>query len=128
MEYQVLNQKDIINIIIQIKIFIKNIGFDETTQTMIITATSEILNNIFIYAKTGKVIINEIYDNNKKGIKIILEDNGPGIPNIKKAMKDNYSSNNTLGVGLPGAKRLMDEFDIKNIEPTGIRIIMKKWI
>jgi len=106
----------------------RELGFGLADQTRITTAVSELARNIYLYAKTGRVLIKALSDNAKKGIEIIAEDQGPGIPDIEMAMQDGYSMNNGLGQGLPGAKRLMDEFEIKSEVGKGTTVVIRKWL
>lgn len=104
------------------------IGFSTNERTLIATAVSEICRNIIEYAQDGKVYIEPILKNPKKGITITVEDQGPGIEDIDKAMQDGYSTGRGMGVGLPGTKRIMDEFDIQSEINRGTRIVMSKWL
>lgn len=104
------------------------IGFSKTESFMIATAVSELARNVLIYAKTGEILLNSIMKNKQFGIEIIVQDQGPGIKEIEKAMEDHQSSNGTLGLGLPGAKRLMDEFEISSTIGEGTVIKAKKWM
>lgn len=99
----------------------KALGFGPIDQARIATAVSELARNIFLYAGTGNVTVRDIERGSRKGIEIICEDQGPGIPNIDLVMQDGYSTSHGMGMGLPGAKRLMDEFDIKSKEGEGDR-------
>lgn len=105
----------------------KSLGFGPIDQARIATAVSELARNIFLYAGTGSVTVREVEKNTRKGIEIVCEDNGPGITNIEVAMQDGYSTSRGMGMGLPGAKRLMDEFDIKTQEGVGTTITCRKW-
>ena len=106
----------------------KKLNFGLVDQTRIITATSELARNIFQYASKGKVLIQEISENNKHGISLIFDDEGPGIDDIDLALRSGYSKSNSLGLGLPGSKRLMDEFHITSVVGKGTKIIIKKWL
>jgi serine/threonine-protein kinase RsbT len=90
-------------------------GFSVCDSTLITTAISEITRNVLEYAEQGEVTIS------------LLNDRGPGIANITQVMKDGYSSRQGLGIGLPGTKRLMDEFEIKSKVGSGTTVTMKKW-
>jgi len=103
-------------------------GFKETDQCMIATVISELARNIFIYALRGEIRIKIIEKNNKKGIEIIAQDEGPGIKDIGQAMKDNFSTGGSLGLGLPGVKRIMDEFVIDTKIGEGTKITVRKWV
>jgi serine/threonine-protein kinase RsbT len=105
----------------------KSLGFGAIDQARIATAVSELARNIFLYAGTGTVTVREVERNGRKGVEVICEDQGPGIHNIDLVMQDGYSTSRGMGMGLPGAKRLMDEFDIHSQEGVGTTIICRKW-
>jgi serine/threonine-protein kinase RsbT len=105
----------------------KTLGFGAIDQARIATAVSELARNIFLYAGTGNVTVREIDKNSRKGIEIVCEDQGPGIANIDLVMQDGYSTSRGMGMGLPGAKRLMDEFSIRSQENVGTTITCRKW-
>ena len=102
-------------------------GFNGTDLTVISTAISEIARNIVEYACPGEITILTANQEARVGIVIIATDEGPGIADLDLAMLDGYSSGKGLGLGLPGARRLMDEFQIDSVAGKGTRIIMKKW-
>lgn len=106
-------------------------GFTETDEVMIATAASELSTNIIRYAKRGEIIISIIKDLSyeKIGIEVYAVDFGPGIKDIELAMKEEYSSlSNSLGLGLPSVKRIMDEFYIETLLERGTRVLTRKWI
>jgi serine/threonine-protein kinase RsbT len=105
----------------------KTLGFGAIDQARIATAVSELARNIFLYAGTGSVTVREVERPGRKGIEIVCEDQGPGIADISVVMQDGYSTSRGMGMGLPGAKRLMDEFDIKSKEGFGTTIMCRKW-
>lgn len=105
----------------------KSLGFGPIDQARIATAVSELARNIFLYAGTGSVTVREVDKNTRKGIEIVCEDEGPGIPDVNVAMQDGYSTSRGMGMGLPGAKRLMDEFDLKTQDGIGTKITCRKW-
>lgn len=102
-------------------------GFHSTDQTLIATAISEIARNILEYARNGEMLVSAVQEHGRVGIVIVARDEGPGIPNIDLAMRDGYSTGRSLGMGLPGAKRLMDEFHIASVPGEGTTVTMKKW-
>jgi serine/threonine-protein kinase RsbT len=104
------------------------IGFSNSNLTIIATAISEIARNIVEYAKEGEAVISLINDGPRQGIQIILSDEGPGIPDTSTVMRDGFSTGRGLGIGLPGARRLMDEFEIVSEVGRGTTVTMKKWI
>jgi serine/threonine-protein kinase RsbT len=103
-------------------------GFSHSNLTIIATAISEVARNIVEYAKEGEVVITLIDDATKKGVEIVASDQGPGIADISTVMRDGFSTGKGLGIGLPGARRLMDEFVIASEVGTGTTVTMKKWV
>jgi serine/threonine-protein kinase RsbT len=106
----------------------KEIGFVGSELTLIATAISEIARNIVLYAEHGEIILDTVVEDQRRGIVIVAIDHGPGIPDIEQAMQDGFSTGKSLGLGLPGARRLMDEFDIVSEIGKGTTITMKKWV
>lgn len=104
------------------------LGFKTGDLTLVATAISEIARNILVYARQGEVLLRPIHDGARRGILVIGRDEGPGIPDIHRAMQDGYSTGKSLGLGLPGAKRIMDEFDIVSEVGKGTTVTMKKWV
>ncbi|MDJ0804447.1 MAG: anti-sigma regulatory factor [Desulfobacterales bacterium] len=104
------------------------IGFDEVFCQMIATAVSELANNIVKYAGAGEILIDRIDAGRRAGIEVAAKDRGPGIEDIQQAMADHYSSGNTLGLGLPGVKRMMDDFEILSEPGKGTTVTVRKWL
>jgi serine/threonine-protein kinase RsbT len=104
------------------------IGFDEVKCQMIATAVSELANNIIKYAGQGEILMDRIIAGSRVGMEVIARDSGPGIENVEKAMQDHYSSGNTLGLGLPGVKRMMDEFELASEPGTRTTVTIRKWL
>ena len=102
-------------------------GFSGSDLTIIATAISEIARNIVVYAKRGEMSLSVVEKDGRNGILVIARDDGPGIADIAKAMRDGFSTGNSLGLGLPGAKRLMDEFEITSTVGRGTIVTMRKW-
>ena len=103
-------------------------GFSHSNLTIIATAVSEVARNIVEYANEGDVCITLIDDAHKRGVQIVAADHGPGIADISTVMRDGYSTGKGLGIGLPGARRLMDEFEIESEIGKGTTVRMKKWM
>lgn len=106
----------------------KELEFGTVDQARITTAISELARNIYLYAGQGEIRIERLNEFGKRGIKVIAADKGPGIQDIRKVMEDGYSTSGGLGAGLPGVKRLMDEFDITSSLEEGTIIKTVKWI
>jgi serine/threonine-protein kinase RsbT len=103
-------------------------GFKGSDLTLIATAISEVARNIIVYAKFGEIILNTISsEGGRRGIAVQAKDQGPGIPDIDRAMQDGFSTGNSLGLGLPGARRLMDEFTLASMVGKGTTVTMRKW-
>ena len=103
-------------------------GFDETPSRMIATAVSELARNILKYAGTGEIRLRQVEGRRGRGIEIEAVDRGPGIEDSEEAMRDHFSSGGTLGLGLPGVRRLMDEFSLESTPGEGTRVTAVKWI
>lgn len=119
---------DIIHAVFEAKQYSKDIGFSKAEQTMISTVVSELARNILIYAKEGEIMLKILSEKSKKGIEVIAQDKGPGIADIKKALTDHFSTGGTLGIGLPGTQRIMDEFLIDSAPGQGTTVMVKKWV
>jgi serine/threonine-protein kinase RsbT len=102
-------------------------GFGRTEQTVIATAVSEITRNIVRFATRGEVLI-EMVLTPRRGVRIVARDEGPGIPDVARALEDGYSTYDGLGLGLPGARRLMDQFDITSETGRGTTVTMIRWL
>jgi serine/threonine-protein kinase RsbT len=103
------------------------LGFSSIDLTLIVTAISEVARNILLYAREGEILLRVDNDGGQRGITVVARDEGPGIPDLELAMRDSYSTGNGLGLGLPGARRLMDEFEIESEISKGTTVVMKKW-
>jgi serine/threonine-protein kinase RsbT len=103
------------------------LGFTSTDLTLLATAISEIARNITAYAKRGEVCIVAVRRGDRSGVKVVARDAGPGIPDLSLALRDGYTSGTGLGLGLPGARRLMDEFDVQTEVGRGTTVTMLKW-
>jgi serine/threonine-protein kinase RsbT len=104
------------------------VGFGGSELTLIATAISEIARNIVDHAEKGQVILSPTNHGNRRGIQVIAKDKGPGIPDVERAMQYGFTTNRGLGVGLPGAKSLMDEFKVETKVGKGTTITMRKWV
>jgi RNA polymerase sigma factor (sigma-70 family) len=102
------------------------LGFSATDLTMIATAVSEVVRNIVKFADSGEVVL-ELLEEPRTGIRIVARDAGPGIPDVDQALRDGHSTYNGLGLGLPGARRLMDEFAVVSESGRGTTVTMTKW-
>jgi serine/threonine-protein kinase RsbT len=106
----------------------EQMGFFGTDLTILATAISEIVRNIVQYARRGEVSFAGVQEGGRWGILVVARDEGPGIPDIDQAMQDGFSTGRSLGLGLPGARRLMDEFHVASQPGAGTVVTMKKWM
>ena len=102
-------------------------GFAAGDATLIATAISELARNIVTYARRGEIILRAVDGANRQGVSITASDKGPGIPDIRQALRDGFSTSGSLGMGLPGVRRLMDEFSITSQPGQGTTVMVKKW-
>jgi serine/threonine-protein kinase RsbT len=120
-------EQDVIPFRNRVKEYAVKIGMSLVNQTKLITAASELVRNMLKYAGGGTALIEVVSDNRNSGIRLLFEDRGPGIKDVSLAMKDGYSTGKSLGLGLPGAKRLVNEFDIKSKPGEGTIVSILKW-
>jgi serine/threonine-protein kinase RsbT len=109
------------------RVMAEQLGFSSSEATLVATAISELARNIVNYAKKGEIHVSLVNDGMKRGIAIVARDGGPGIADIRLAMQSGYSTSGGLGLGLPGVKRIMDEFDIVSAPGSGTTISVTKW-
>ena len=103
-------------------------GFAGTDLTLIATAISEVARNIISYAESGEILLELTSHAGRQGLQVVAQDDGPGIRDIDEAMRDGFSTGKSLGLGLPGARRLMDEFEIVSELGKGTTVTMRKWL
>ncbi len=103
------------------------LGFSSADATLIATAISELARNIVSYARKGEIKLQKMENSARLGIRVIAADEGPGIPDTRQALRDGFSTSGSLGLGLPGVRRLMDEFEIVSQPGRGTTVTVKKW-
>jgi len=103
------------------------LGFSTGDATLIATAISELARNIVSYARKGQITLKMVNGLNRQGISVVATDDGPGITDIRQALRDGFSTSGSLGLGLPGVRRLMDEFEIDSQPGRGTIVAVKKW-
>jgi serine/threonine-protein kinase RsbT len=103
------------------------LNFTSTDITLLATAISEIARNITTYAGEGEIVLSVVQDDDRAGIRVVARDEGPGIRDVERAMEDGYSTGSGMGLGLPGARRLTDEFSIDSRPGRGTTVVMVKW-
>jgi serine/threonine-protein kinase RsbT len=120
-------EQDVVPFRNRVKEYAIKIGMGIVNQTKLITAASELVRNMLKYGGGGLAIIEVINHGRENGIRLTFQDQGPGIKDIPLAMKDGFTTGKSLGVGLPGTKRLVSEFDIKSIVGQGTTVTIIKW-
>jgi serine/threonine-protein kinase RsbT len=123
----ILTDADIVEARMAARTMATYVGLVGADLVMIATAVSEVARNIIEYAKTGEVVLSVVHRSSGRGIQVVARDQGPGIVDITKAMQDGYSTSRSLGLGLPGAKRLVDEFEIESKVGKGTVVTMRMW-
>jgi serine/threonine-protein kinase RsbT len=105
----------------------ERLGFPRPDPTLIATAISEVARNIVVHAGRGEIVLEPFEDADRYGLVVTATDEGPGIRDVDAALRDDHSGRGGLGLGLPGARRLMDDFDIASDAETGTTVTMRKW-
>ena len=123
----IVKEQDVVLFRNRVKEYAVKIGMGLVNQTKLITAASELVRNMIKYASGGSVLIEVVTKGRENGIRLTFRDQGPGIANLQQAMKDGFSTGKSLGLGLPGAKRLVSEFDIKSVVGEGTTVSIIKW-
>jgi serine/threonine-protein kinase RsbT len=103
------------------------LGFSGTDATLIATAISELARNILSYAGAGEISLSHVFENGRDAIVVVARDEGPGIVDVEAATNEGFTTGRGLGMGLPGTRRLMDEFQIHSEAGKGTRVMVKKW-
>jgi serine/threonine-protein kinase RsbT len=109
------------------RVMATELGFSTGDATLIATAISELARNIVSYARKGQITLKMVNGLNRQGISVTATDDGPGISDIRQALRDGFSTSGSLGLGLPGVRRLMDEFEITSQPGRGTIVAVKKW-
>jgi serine/threonine-protein kinase RsbT len=109
------------------RVLASELGFSSGDATLIATAISELARNIVSYARSGEIRLKGIHGSSRVGILVVAADDGPGIIDIRQALRDGFSTSGSLGLGLPGVRRLMDEFEINSQLGKGTMVAVKKW-
>lgn len=124
---QIVHDSDIVDARQKARELATGAGFSGSDLTIIATAISEVARNIVVYAERGEIVLSIVQQGEKRGLAVVARDAGPGIANIEQAMQDGFSTGKSLGLGLPGARRLMDDFEITSEIGVGTTVTMHKW-
>ncbi|ESQ92901.1 hypothetical protein ABAC460_01250 [Asticcacaulis sp. AC460] len=120
-------ESDIVLVRREVKAWAVDIGFGLVDQTKLVTACSELARNTIIYGGGGSVTLEQIEDFPRRGLRLTFEDRGPGIANLDLALSDGYTTGGGMGLGLSGARRLSNEFDIVTAPGEGTRVTIARW-
>lgn len=123
----ILSSEDVVRVRQAVRTAALEIGLSLVDQTKIVTAASEIARNTLDYGGGGEVTVEVIHDPPRRGVRMLFSDNGPGIADLQQAMTDGFTSGGGLGLGLSGAKRLVNEFSIDSAPGAGTRITLTRW-
>lgn len=126
-EVAIISDQDIVLARQKGRALASELGFAAGDATLIATAISELARNIVSYARQGQIILRALNTGGRKGLLIVASDRGPGIPDVRQALRDGFSTSGSLGMGLPGVRRLMDEFEITSQPGQGTTVAVKKW-
>lgn len=124
---QIVREQDVVPFRNRVKEISTKIGMSVLNQTKLITAASELVRNMLKYANGGTVLLEVIAKNALTGVRLTFTDQGPGIANVQQAMQDGFSTGKSLGLGLPGAKRLVNEFHIESTPGQGTTVTITHW-
>ncbi len=124
---EVTSDKDIVTARMRGRAMATQLGFPAASATLIATAISELARNILLYAGRGEIVLTAVEQDERRGLVVVARDEGPGIPDIPRVMQDGYSTSGRLGLGLPGVRRLMDDFEIRSRVGEGTMVVAKKW-
>lgn len=125
--FAVLNDADIVRVRQLVRQWSTEAGFGLIDQTKMVTAASELARNMVLYGKGGRVSLEALNSDVRRGLRVVFEDKGPGIANVDLAMQDGYTTGSGLGLGLGGAKRLVNEFTIDSRAGEGTRVAITRW-
>ena len=124
---EVTREQDVVLLRNRVKEVAVKIKMGLLNQTKLITAASELVRNMLRYGNGGTCLVEIVSRGRDNGVRLTFSDKGPGIPNIEQAMRDGFSTGRSLGLGLPGAKRLVNDFDIQSKVGEGTTVMILKW-
>jgi serine/threonine-protein kinase RsbT len=124
----ITGESDVTSALVAAGDFAGRAGFRDRDKQAVVTVVAELSRNVVKYARSGRVVLTLIESADRRGIEVLVVDNGPGIADLELAMSDHFSTGKTLGLGLPGARRLMDEFSIDSTPGRGTRVLARKWL
>ena len=126
-EFRIDKEADIVAVRQQVREIAKELRFDQFAVAALTTAASELSRNIWVHAQKGRALIRILRSGRRVGIELEFEDHGPGIADLSRVLAGGFSTSKSLGLGLSGTKRLVDEFNIDSAPGRGTRIVIRKW-
>jgi serine/threonine-protein kinase RsbT len=123
----IVSDADLVTARAEARAMAERLGFPRPDPTLIATAISEVGRNIVVHVGRGEIVLKPFEDADRYGVVVIARDEGPGIRDVEAALRDDYSGRGGLGLGLPGARRLMDDFELTSDAETGTTVTMRKW-
>ena len=124
---EIVGDADLVPARAQARALAVDLGFTRVESTLIATAISEIARNIVVHVGWGELVLRGVHEDRRNGLVVIARDEGPGIPDVAAALGDGFASRGGLGLGLPGARRLMDDFAVESEAGRGTTVTMVKW-
>ena len=121
------NSDDVVRVRQVVRTWMVEMKFNLVDQTKMVTAASELARNVVEYGGGGSARLESLESGARKGLRLVFEDHGPGIPDLDLALKDGYSTGDGLGLGLGGSKRLVNEFDLWSVSGEGTRVTIVRW-
>jgi serine/threonine-protein kinase RsbT len=123
----IVSDDDIVRVRQRVRDWAMQLGFGLVDQTKLVTAASELARNTLVYGQGGILVVESVVNESKRGLRLTFEDHGPGIPDVDLALKDGYTTGNGLGLGLSGARRLSQDFQITSKPGEGTRVVIGRW-
>jgi serine/threonine-protein kinase RsbT len=118
---------DVVSVRQRVRAWATELRFSLVDQTKLVTAASELARNTLDHGRGGEVRLEDVENGERRGLRLVFEDRGPGIPDIALALREGYTTGNGLGLGLGGARRLVNEFDIESTPGQGTRVVAVRW-
>lgn len=124
---EVRSEGDVVSVRQRVRTLAVELGLSLIDQTKLVTATSEIARNTVVYGGGGTVTLEEVHDGGRTGVRLTFVDQGPGIADVEQALRDGFTTGSGLGLGLGGARRLVDQFTLESRPGEGTRVVITKW-
>lgn len=124
---EIEEESDVARAVVAAQRYLQDLGFDRSRGFLVATAVSELARNIFVHAGAGRITLGRLDEDDRLGFEVVAEDEGPGIADYELAFTDGYSTGQSLGLGLPGVRRIMDEVEFDASRESGTRIAARTW-